>query len=240
MRRFGAFLTAGVCGLVMTGAARAADMPGSWLPDLKKQVFTDLISGWYARGDLGYRQQRIGSVETPAPLFATQWDLQSVATFGVGGGYKYKWFRSDVTFDYGSTGRFTADTAVAAGYYSAKLDSFTLLANVYLDLGEWGGFTPYIGAGVGTSNIRVHQYTNASIVEPNDGVVDTSRWSLSWAVMGGVSYRFSPTLLLDVSYRYLKLGEAQSGPEPIAYTTRTFFRDISANEVRVGLRWMLD
>jgi hypothetical protein len=31
-----------------------------------------------------------------------------------------------------------------------------------------------------------------------------------------------------------------SGTEPPAYTTRTYFRDMSAQEVRVGLRWMLD
>ena len=245
MTRFGAHGIALICGIAMTASAtvssHAADPPEKWvpLPDYK-QRFTELVSGWYVRGDIGWRKQTIGTVETPAPLFATEWSLESTPTFGFGGGYKYKWFRMDATLDYGSLARFRADTATTADYYTAKIDSFTLLANLYLDLGEWGGFTPYVGAGVGTSNLRVHQYTNLSIIEPADGVVDTSRWTLSWAVTGGVAYRFAPNLVLDVNYRYLNLGDAQSGPEPPAYTNRTFFREMTAQEVRVGLRLLLD
>ena len=68
-----------------------------------------------------------------------------------------------------------------------------------------------------------------------------ANWNFSWAAMGGVSYQFSPNLLLDVGYRYLKLGERSSGTVPPTYTTRvTYFRDMSAQEIRIGLRWMLD
>ena len=59
------------------------------------------------------------------------------------------------------------------------------------------------------------------------------RWAAS-------SYQFSPTLLLDVGYRYLKLGDAMSGTEPPAYTTRVDVPRLTAQEIRVGLRWMLD
>jgi opacity protein-like surface antigen len=232
-----------LCGIAMaasaTGGAFAADPPEKWLPD-SKQRFTELVSGWYARGDIGWRQQKIGSVDAPAPFFATEWSLDNTPSFGGGGGYKYKWFRMDATLDYASLADFRANTATTADYYTAKLDSFTLLANMYLDLGEWYGITPYVGAGVGMSNLRVHQYTNLSIIEPQDGVVDQSRWSFSWALTGGIAYQFASNLVLDVNYRYLNLGEAHSGPEPPAYTNRSYFRDITAQEVRIGLRLLLD
>jgi opacity protein-like surface antigen len=241
MRGFRALVPAAVGGIAMTAAAHAADPAGTWSPlEFKKPYTTELISGWYVRGDFGFSKPTIAAVEVPPPQVVTSWNLQSSPTLGFGTGYKYKWFRSDVTLDYANRGRFQGDTAAVPGYYTAKLDSFTLLANVYLDLGDWGGFTPYIGAGVGTSHLRTHEYTNVTIQEPGFGVNDATRWNLSWAAMGGIAFRFSPSLLLDVGYRYLKMGDAVSGTEPPAYTTRTYFRDITAQEVRVGLRWVLD
>ena len=54
-----------------------------------------------------------------------------------------------MTVDYGKRSEFSGNTATTLGFYSAQLDAFTILGNVYLDLGNWGGFTPYIGAGAG-------------------------------------------------------------------------------------------
>ena len=88
--------------------------------------------------------------------------------------------------------------------------------------------------------MRTHQFVTGALMAPPDGIKDTSRWNLSWAYMAGISYRFTPNLLVDVSYRYLKLGDAVSGPEPPAYTTPNNLRDLSAQEIRIGLRWMLD
>lgn len=240
MRVSRTFAIAAVCGVAMTASARAADVPGSWLPDFKKQAFTDLVSGWYVRGDIGYSKPKIGSVEVPAPQTVTQWGLDNSYTLGLGGGYKYQWFRADVTVDYANRGKFHGDTATVPSYYTAKIDSFTILANVYLDLGTWSGFTPYVGAGVGTTHLRMHEYTNVTINEPGDGVVDTTRWNLSYAGMAGVAFQFSPKLVLDVGYRYLIMGDAVSGPEPVAYTDRSYLRDLKAHEIRVGLRWVLD
>lgn len=240
MVRFKALTIGSIFGLALTTSAFAADPAEKWMPLPEfKQPFTHLVSGWYVRGDIGWRWQTIGSVDTPAPV-ATQWSLENVPTFGFGGGYKYQWFRMDATLDYATQARFRGDTSVTPEYYTAKIDTFTLLANLYLDLGTWGGFTPYVGAGVGTSNIRLHQYSNLSILSPDDGVNNTSRWDFSWAAMGGVAYQFTHNLVFDVSYRYLKIGDAMSGTEPPPYTTRSYFRDITAQEVRVGLRLLLD
>lgn len=236
MRGFKVLIGAWVCGIAMTAAAHAADPAETWRPEFKKPHYTELISGWYVRGDLGYRKNSIDSIDAPAPNLATSSSIQNTWALGAGAGYKYNWFRTDVTLDYAKRAQVFGDTATTPAYYSVKIDALTLLANVYLDMGTWGGLTPYIGAGVGTTNLRTHEYTTTTW----NGIADAREWNLSWAAMGGVSYQFSPTLLLDVSYRYLKLGDAVSGAEPPAYTTRTHFRDLTAQEVRVGLRLMLD
>jgi opacity protein-like surface antigen len=232
MRWFGNFVAASVCGLAMTATVHAADMPGGWLPDLKKQFYTDLISGWYVRADLGYRTYNIGSVDAPTVNAVIGSDIDNAWTAGFGGGYKYKWFRSDVTFDYANKARFHGETAQGPGYYTTQVDSFTVLANVYFDLGTWAGFTPYIGAGVGGTNMRTHEFRIAGQI-PSEGIADTTRWNLSW-------------MLIDVGYRYIQLGETISGtlppsaPDPVVNTARLSLRDMSAQEIRIGLRWMLD
>jgi opacity protein-like surface antigen len=245
MRVFRLPAVALVCGLVMTASAQGADMPGTWLPDFKKPFYTDLISGWYVRTDIGYRNYSIGSVEAPTANAVIGSSIDNAWTFGFGGGYKYKWFRSDVTLDYANKSRFYGETAAGPGYFTTQVDSFTLLGNVYFDLGTWAGFTPYIGAGVGATNMRTHEFRIAGQI-PSEGVEDTTRWNLSWAAMGGVSYQISPSMLIDVGYRYLQLGETISGtltpntPTPAINTARVSLRDMSAQEIRIGLRWILD
>jgi opacity protein-like surface antigen len=236
MRRFKVFATAWVCCVAMTAAAHAADMPGTWAPPVEKQVFTDLVSGWYVRGDIGYRQQEFGSIDAPAPDFVTNWSIRSTPTVGFGGGYKYYWFRADVTVDYGTRARFEGDTALAAAFYTARFDSYTILANVYLDLGEWAGFTPYVGVGGGTTNVRMDEFVIGSAIP----APASSKWNASWAAMAGVAYRVTPRIVIDVGYRYLSMGDALSGTEPPLYTTRTNFTDLTAQELRVGFRWVLD
>jgi opacity protein-like surface antigen len=238
MRAFRAFVIASLCSVA--APAVAADMPGSWLPDVKKQLFTELVSGWYVRGDIGYSQQSVGSFDVPAPTVIDSWGLQNAVTFGLGGGYKYHWFRADVTVDYANRGKFHGDTAAVPSYYTGKIDSFTILANAYLDLGTWSGFTPYIGAGIGTTNLRTHEVTNVTVNEPSESISDSTRWNLSYAGMAGIAFRVSPNLVLDVGYRYLVMGDAVTGPEPPAYTDFSYLRDLKAHEFRIGLRLALD
>ena len=84
MRGFRVLVTASVCGLAMIAAAHAADPPGAWLPEFRKPYYTELISGWYARADIGYRTNRVGSVDAPAPDTVTASIVQD--TFVVGAG----------------------------------------------------------------------------------------------------------------------------------------------------------
>src|SRR5690606_14693364 len=113
-------------------------------------------------------------------------------------------------------------------------DTLIGLANVYLDLGTWSGFTPYVGVGAGFANFWVSDYA-----APN-GPVNTDKQSkadFAWAYMAGLAWCFAPRWSADFSYRRVNLGEMVFNPHlPNTLT----LSDMSANEFRIGLRYNFD
>lgn len=234
MRACKALVIGSVGALALAVTAHAADMPRYPMPVEKPSLIaTEFVSGWYARADLGYRMGSLGSIDAWVPITTTHYD--NTVTAGGGFGYKHKWLRGDLTFDYGLRARVKGDSAAVTDFYVAKLDTFTALANVYFDMGTWGGLTPYVGAGAGTSRLNI---TDVQAV----GVIGTGPprdvYRFSWAWMAGLSYQFTSNLALDVGYRYLHLGDAVSPDDSAG--RRIHFRNLTGQEIRIGLRLLLD
>jgi opacity protein-like surface antigen len=229
--------TAGLVILAPLGAAHAADM-AALPPVVAAPTFVqEYASGWYLRGDLGYRWNDLDGVNStfgPDPVTST---IDNRFTVGGGGGYKAGWFRADVTMDYSPRTSYTGVTPD----YRMKVETFTTLANVYFDLGTWYGFTPYVGAGAGMSWNRTSDYfSNAGFFPGLQGVnVDKAKWDFAWAAMGGVTFSLSPNLLMDVSYRYLNMGDAIT-PMMSNNVSQFTIKDMTAQEIRVGLRYNLN
>jgi opacity protein-like surface antigen len=225
---------------VSVAAAHGADMPKTWSPpELDKSRFVEMLSGWYLRTDVGYRWNRVDGLETPVGSTSHRTDDSIGATLGAG--YKYQWFRTDITFDYGSQHDFKAYTAgpAAQPQYSARIDTVSGLLNGYVDFGTWWGFTPYVGGGIGATYVRAQHYIDTSIMTSGSGP-SRGQTNFSWAWMAGVAFQIKPQWLIDIGYRHLDLG----GVHAIRGTdTPNDFMDItkqSTNEIRVGLRYMLD
>lgn len=224
-----------VAGAVLAAAslpAAAADMPPyAAIPPVTVQEFG---SGWYLRGDLGYRFNNAlrGRSSDGMALFNEQFDDSFVA--GAGFGYKQQWFRWDITVDYGSQARYRGDSALFLPYFTNKIDSITGLVNGYIDLGTWGGFTPYVGAGLGAAIVRTLQFETPFHASAPNGTLS----NFAWAVMAGVGYNVTPGVVVDLGYRYVDVGEAKSGlpnfGPGIAYDR------IGGHEVRVGARYLID
>jgi opacity protein-like surface antigen len=225
-------ICAGLAALTLSRSANAADMPGIYQQYRPAGAVTEYVSGWYLRGDVGYRTNtNIGSLTSTFAL-PTNTDLSEVATIGGGGGYKAGWFRADVTIDYAGNARFSGDGALGA--FSGKVESWTALGNVYLDLGTWNGLTPYVGAGVGAVGFRSYDF-NA----PN-GILTTdyqSQTEFAWAYMAGLAWCFAPRWVVDLSYRRMNLGEVTFN-EALANALK--LNDLTANEFRIGLRYNFD
>lgn len=236
MSRLGTFVVVGALCAPLTGAL-AADMPGDYVPPSVEQAapkFFDL-SAWYVRADVGYAWGHIDGAEAASgfPSPATD-NVGNGFVGGIGGGIKTRWLRTDVTIDYTAPLTYTG-TAVASGDVSAKISGWSALFNGYIDLGKWYGVSPYIGAGAGVGYMTVSDYS--STVAPPFSGGDHSQWNFNWAAMAGLGYAITPSLKLDVGYRYMNFGDVESASDAFGQMT---FKNLAAHEVRVGMRWSFD
>ena len=190
-----------------------------------------------------------GTTASPASTSTTRTST-TPALIGAGVGYKFnRWLRADVTVDYEWPADFDGTSpcpAPCAGggttvnRESAEFSAITALANVYVDLGNYHGFTPYVGAGVGAAYVMIDDIVSQS----GDGYRRSSAtrddWNFAWALMAGSPTTSRRNLALDLGYRYLNLGDVEQ-----RYTGRTRgwrrrsfnYDDLQAHEIRVGMRY---
>ena len=249
-RRFalvGAFAVA-----VPNAVAFAADMPVYEPPP--PAVPYEVGSAWYLRGDLGYKWYADPSASFDYPGYGNMnsESLSDTGVAGVGFGYQFSdYFRTDFTLDYEWAGRFHGRLPCpgsCSGPYSdeyADIAAWSGLVNFYLDLpisGEGvGNITPYIGAGIGTSYLVS---SNVDYLNPGGGTGSfdgAGNWNFAWAAMVGASYAVSRNWLIDLNYRYIDLGKAVSGKTlPQFNNKRIEYDDITAQELRIGFRYLLN
>ncbi len=241
--RFPVLSAIGLAGMLLSTAAFAADMRGP-IPVVSGPPVEEFFSSWYVRLDGGYRANDLSTGQALGIPFATS-SYKDSGTIGGGIGYKWNWFRGDITFDYGNAPKFVGDTYAsplvnAPFHVTAKLATYTTLANAYIDMGTWCGFTPYIGGGIGATYLKPSGFALTDTTGTTYSTIGTdAKWTFSWAAMGGVSYAFSPVFLIDASYRYLSLGEARNMvsmiPPALGDVT---YGNLTAQEFRLGLRYL--
>jgi opacity protein-like surface antigen len=244
-------LSGAVATLAPIGAALAADMPGAYYETPAPYEFA---SGWYLRGDIGYKWYATPNASFDVPGYGNMIgeSLSNTGVGGIGFGYRFSdYVRSDFTLDYEWPGNFKGRlrcpspcTGASDPEYSteyADISAWTGLINAYVDIGEYGGFTPYVGAGIGASYLTT---SDVHYLNPNGSTgtwKGTGTWNFAWAVMAGASYAFSKNWLVDLSYRYVDLGDAKSGKTLPAFGNQHIkYDDISAQEVRIGFRYLLN
>jgi opacity protein-like surface antigen len=224
--------------------AHAADPPGSWRrppleSDYEKPTPQFLMSGWYLRADIGYRWNNGG----PSNSNITSERYTNSYDGTVGFGYKYQWFRADVTYDRSGPTRVSAFTTVATDQpqFTAKIRSETVLVNGYVDFGTWGGFTPYVGGGAGVARLKSVNYVDTTDTPSTTGVMGQgTQQNFAWAAMAGVAYQIAPSWMVDVGFRHLDLGDVVSSDGAGSRTNAMVFRNQTVNEARVGVRYLFD
>jgi opacity protein-like surface antigen len=165
-------LLAGVVALPLSVAAQAADAD----PSVPSEVST--TTGFYVRGDLGASfLQWSGGADDHA------W----VGGGGVGYQYNDNW-RMDLTLDH------TGQYSIAPG---AKIDTTSVMGNVYFDWKNDTAFTPYIGAGLGYGWVKGPGFTDDK--------------GLALGLAAGVSADVMSNLAVDVGYKFRDIGI--SGPD---------------------------
>jgi opacity protein-like surface antigen len=227
--------------LAGTISAQAAD-PSMLLaaPELFKRipaVVEEFGTGWYLRGDIGYRQTNLGSTSTTnGGRNPSRGELDDAFSMGLGVGLKSGWFRADITADYMTKANYRG-TTFTADDTRTSIEGVVALANIYFDLGTWSGLTPYVGVGVGASNLWTKGLVSPGL-PANTNMSTGTKWGMAWAAMAGASYQLSARMLIDGGYRYIHMGEASTGEDIMGNQIQ--FKDLTAHELRIGVRYLID
>jgi len=257
--------------LAGVGSAAAADFP---TPVYEAPVYETQVShpvaaagGWYLRGDVGYNWRELKGAHyqtATGPANFTTASLKNGYSVGGGVGYQIRsYLRTDLTLDYLSKSDFTGSTgpggpctingAFFAAPYCVSKDlstwsALSLLANVYVDMGTYGRFTPYVGAGIGGSRVKWGSLQNTECEAGNPANCNNTsiehggkaEWRFTSALMLGTAVKINCKLKADVGYRYRRIeggqmfaynGVVNSGPG--------FDKALNIHEVRGGLRYSL-
>ena len=138
---------------------------------------------------------------------------------------------------------------VGTATVDAKIQSFTVMLNAYLDLIEYYRFVPYVGFGVGASfnkigalNTRFFVPANAGAVPPGTAETRNGRTqgSLAWQLTLGTAYRVTTDWSADLYYRYSDLGKVQTQREtlnPVAGVNNFATAKLNNHEIMVGVRY---
>lgn len=254
-----ATLLAGATACIALGAAGAADLP----PIIHKAppIPVEEFGGWYLRGDIGMTNQRLKNFHHPLMDGAPQFTFLDGGGFdsgwllGLGVGYQFNsWLRADITGEYrGKTSFHGLDRywepvpgEWRTNDYGGAKSEWVGLANVYADLGTWWCLTPFIGAGVGFAYNTFDHYRDLNNVTGEVGFADAgSKWNFAWALHAGLAYKVTPGFTVELAYRYLNLGDAQTG---IVYASGgtcsacapTTFNDLTSHDIKLGVRWSLE
>ncbi len=242
--------------LAQTAASYAADLG---LPPPEPEC-VGCAGPWYLKGFVGAANPEVGDIFAEEFEFndfqVLHKDIKSTPLFGIGFGYDTgHYFRFDLTGEYRGSAVFLAqdrfpgpdpDSFIDGGTneYTADIESWVGLANAYIDIGTWHGVTPYVGGGVGFANISVLGYKDVNV--PRASVAfgrDNNETNFAWAVYGGLAYKVTPGLTIDLSYRYTDLGDIKTGKIATFDNESTSggfqIEDITSNDVMLSVRLAL-
>lgn len=137
-----------------------------------------------------------------------------------------------VEFEYASRGKLQSEWNGDLGNrerVKAAWQVQTFLINGYWDIDTGTAFTPYIGAGLGTSYIYESMTSGPSNARHS---TDDHNWGFAWNVGAGVAYAFTESVALDLAYRFAGFGESS-----LKHNGGTVNNYMTANEFMAGVRF---
>ncbi|PKR56689.1 outer membrane protein [Thalassospira lohafexi] len=218
--------------------------------------------GWlfapYLRADLGYSS----TVDDDGDLLDNVPERDTLdmspddgARYQIGAGLKLNdYLRTDITLSYRDNltevgAYYDSDGLVKAANRlngdAFKASNWSTMLNLYVDplsaAGfDTGGFSPYLQGGIGWARNKTDD-----LVFGADGtrVSGETHNDLAWQVGAGVNYAITSQWKLDLSYRFIDMGEARStstavetNGNHIALEREARF-DLQAHEVMIGLQY---
>jgi OmpA-OmpF porin, OOP family len=237
-------------GAVFSGALLAASATGAFAQTMPWIPFSSV----YVRGDIGGAfgtDTTFKNVPTVLPGGAGSTQPSNVhdsMMYGGGIGIRINpMFRTDITIDGIKRLNIEGTNAVRpAVTSSAHVSSVVGLVNGYFDLnGLWpnvfGRFQPYIDAGVGIARNDLSRTSFAAGGATIASVNSHAFTDFAWGAGAGVAYAVAPHMLVDLSYKYLDLGDMHSGTTLSLgagkFNTPRMSADLKVHTVMIGFRY---
>ncbi|WP_242217835.1 outer membrane protein [Shinella zoogloeoides] len=247
-----------VAAVLLTGTSGyAADMYEPQVIEAPVQETVVETGGWYLRGDAGWSYNKLRGAHYFQGSNKVDQDFHTARLKGgflIGGGVGYQitdHLRTDVTLDYMFKSNFRGSTKGECGFDSslsctsrdvASLTALSLLANAYVDIGHYGVFTPYVGAGIGGTYVRWADLVNTSCADNGTGCDNTmthrgrSGWRFTYALMAGTAIDLTCNLKADVGYRFRHVTKG----DMFGYMEKGgpgYDKGFYSHEARAGLRY---
>lgn len=208
--------------------------------------------GIYVKGYIGQANPDVGGMTNEfydiRGISARDHEIKSSPLYGIGLGWQARhWLRFDGTIEYRGDALFVgSDISNFPGtnQYTGDIKSWLGLANAYIDMGNWCGFTPFIGAGIGFATISVDGLRDNGQTLLGSSMAygaDKTTTNFAYAFYAGTSFDVTPQVTLDLTYRWANLGDAQSGPvltfDGADGYNGQHIKDITSNDVMFGVRY---
>lgn len=252
--------------LALSGSVQAGDYyPPGQVVEAPEGSVVEFGTGWYLRGDMAISTHEVDPTFTLGGVKNNQ-DVGYLSSFGGGGGYRINNFmRVDGTIDQIMNFGYESQSAVNCGIWamtgtcnearSLSASATVLMLNGYLDLGNYSGFTPYVGGGIGAAYVRWDDYNQTAtcylsvVTDCQNGTVSTiynpttyssnEEWKPAASLMAGISYDISQNLKLDVGYKYTYIsgGNATDNVNLWPGFASVKYDAFNVHQVRVGLRY---
>lgn len=209
----------------------------------------------YLRADLGYSM----TIDDKDDFFdSAERDTVELTSYKgqryqIGAGLNLTdYLRTDITVSYGARLSAADDYRDADGIANKtanklndgafETSNWSTMMNVYVDplsiAGvDVGAFSPYLQGGIGWARNKTEKlfFPDSTFIRG-----DTHN-DLAWQIGAGVGYAISDQWTLDLSYRYLDMGEVRGGDTYINGATATKVEatrfDLRAHEIMIGLQY---
>jgi opacity protein-like surface antigen len=229
-------------------------------PDMDWQVFNEVFVDQTGAADddpTTVGAHEVNYVNAGSQVQEVSMDNTWLAEVGAGCGSGSRGFRGEVTFGFRGKQDVWGVPPIYQGTIIGQpegtpnpdvddpihtsIKSYTLMVNGFYDLGQYSGFVPYVGAGVGAAYHMVDEVyftDNPNLINRIEG---DKELSFAWSLMAGVAYQVSDRAILDFGYRYIDMGKANSGRVDSAgfVNPRVDLDNIAAHEFKLGLRYHL-
>ena len=130
-------------------------------------------------------------------------------------GYRYEHFRGELEYVWR---KYSNDDTE---FDTLKFKSYSYMANVYYDFMPYNWWTPYVGAGLGYTNLKYNNFDTASLISNGRYKED----NFTWALGAGASLKVTNRFNVDLGYRYYDMGSIKHA-------------DVTAQEVYGGVRYV--